>query len=43
MENQVNVDEVLAAMRQIIGNLSQENAILMARIKALDEDWKPVE
>ena len=43
MEHQVNVDEVLAAMRETIGNLSQDNAILRARIKALNEDWKPVE
>lgn len=43
MENQVNVDEVLAGLRDTIGNLAQENAILRARMKAMSEDWKPVE
>lgn len=43
MEQEIDVQDVLAAMREIIGNLSQENAILSARIKALNEDWKPVE
>ena len=43
MEQEVEIQDVLAAMRETIGNLSQENAILKARIKTLSEDRKPVE
>lgn len=35
MENQVNVDAILKEMREMIGNLSQENAILKAHINSL--------
>lgn len=43
MENQVNVDEVLAGLRDTIGNLAQENAILKARIKSLLEQERTSE
>ena len=42
MDNEVDVQDVLEAMRETIGNMSQENAILRARIKTLSEDRTPV-
>ena len=35
MNNEVDVQEVLSGMRETIGNLAQENAILRAQIKTL--------
>lgn len=37
MNNEVDVQEVLSGMRETIGNLAQENAILRAQIKTLQE------
>ena len=43
MENQVNVDLILKEMRETIGNLIQENAILKAHINTLAEQQKKTE
>lgn len=36
MNDQLDVNEILAAMRNQIGAMAQENAILAARIKKLE-------
>lgn len=36
MNEELDVNEILAAMRQQIGVMAQENAILAARIKKLE-------
>ena len=36
MTEELDVNEILAAMRQQIGAMAQENAILAARIKKLE-------
>lgn len=36
MNEELDVNEILAAMRQQIGAMAQENAILSARIKKLE-------
>lgn len=36
MNEELDVNEILAAMRQQIGSMAQENAILAARIKKLE-------
>ena len=36
MNQELDVNEILAAMRQQIGVMAQENAILTARIKKLE-------
>lgn len=36
MTNELDVNEILAAMRNQIGAMAQENAILAARIKKLE-------
>lgn len=38
MNEEIDVNEVLAAMRQQIGALAQENAVLVARVKKLEND-----
>lgn len=38
MNEEIDVNEVLAAMRQQIGALAQENALLVARVKKLEND-----
>lgn len=38
MNNEIDVNEILAAMRQQIGAMAQENAILAAKIKKLEND-----
>lgn len=38
MNEEIDVNEVLAAMRQQIGVLAQENAVLVARVKKLEND-----
>jgi hypothetical protein len=40
MNEGLDVNEILAAMRQQIGAMAQENAILSARIKALEASLK---
>jgi hypothetical protein len=35
MNTEIDVQEVLSGMRETIGNLAQENAILKAQIKTL--------
>ena len=37
MENEVDVQQVLANMRETIGTLVQDNAILRAQIKTLQD------
>ena len=36
MNDEIDVNEILAAMRQQVGAMAQENAILAARIKKLE-------
>ena len=38
MDEQLDVNEILAAMRQQIGAMAQENAILAAKIKKLENE-----
>lgn len=38
MAEELDVNEILAAMRQQIGVLAQENAILTARLKKMEND-----
>jgi cell division protein FtsB len=38
MTNELDVNEILAAMRNQIGAMAQENAILAARIKKLENE-----
>lgn len=38
MNEEIDVNEVLAAMRQQIGALAQENAVLSARIKKMEDE-----
>lgn len=38
MNDEIDVNEILAAMRQQVGAMAQENAILAARIKKLEND-----
>jgi cell division protein FtsB len=38
MDEGLDVNEILAAMRQQIGAMAQENAILAARIKKLENE-----
>jgi hypothetical protein len=38
MENEINIDEVLKSMRERIGALAQENAILQARLNKITND-----
>jgi len=40
MDEQLDVNEILAAMRQQIGVMAQENAILVAKIKKLENGLK---
>lgn len=37
MEQEIDVQEVLSGMRETIGNLAQDNAILRAQIKTLQD------
>lgn len=38
MTEELDVNEILAAMRQQIGAMAQENAILAARLKKIEND-----
>ena len=38
MAEELDVNEILAAMRQQIGAMAQENAILSARLKKMEND-----
>jgi len=39
MEKEINIDAVLRAMREIIGNQAQEIAILKATLEASTTNW----
>jgi hypothetical protein len=38
MNNELDVNEILAAMRQQVGVMAQENAILTATVKKLENE-----
>ena len=40
MNEELDVNEILAAMRQQIGAMAQENAILAAKIKKLENELR---